>query len=1288
MMFTQEASGGITVAPSGGAALNYLGGLFQVNGGALSGQINANGCSLLLAKTISVPTTVYAVGGPTVLVSNDSPQGTVLVQGGGSLSVAVLQIASGANNAGTILLQPTGTGFGGTPGSNLTEAPGYTLTNTGTIQVNPGTGVTSTITGSINNAGTIKLTGATLVVSGGGTGIVNQPGGLINAWGTLDVTQSSLTNSGTLSPNAGQPGILNLKGAYTQTASGALNIEIAGTSGTALGQLLVTGKATLDGSMNLSIINGFLPVLGDLFKVVTFASATGTIAKYNGVNLTQYNLQLSAKQNPADITLSLSTVKSTTVSLASSANPAGLGQPVTFTATVASVFSGLPTPTGNVQFLADGKPIGSPVPLVGGVATSPSIATLGVGSHTIAAQYQSDAIFGPNQNQVPYDQSISKGVATVTVSSNIPTIPPPTYGQSQIFTANVATTISGGPAPTGRVQFTVDGTPFGQSVLLVNGIASSGIVSGLSAGSHDINAQYLGDSTYEAASSDLTDQVSPAHLAIVPDNLTMNVGQPLPNLTWHFANFVNGETALTANVAGSPNLVTTATAASPKGDYPITVKDIGSLSAPNYDFPTADFGTGTLRVTVTQKPIPSVSVNSTLPTSTYGQSVSFTVTVSPTSVGTTPTGTVQFLVDGSPIGSAVTVVSGSASSIAVANLSATTHNVVANYSGDGTYSLSTGSFSQNVNKVHLAIVPDNASRAIGQPNPTLTAHYTGFVPGENAAISGITGSPSLTTPATSSSPKGTYPITVVSAGNLSATNYDFPAANFGTGTLTVTPGSVTVAVGSTASTSTYGQSVSFTVTVSPPGSAPTPTGMVQFLVDGSPLGSAVALAAGAATSTSVANLGAGTHNVVANYVVGDANYSASSGNSTQTVNKARLSIVPDNLSKNSGQPNPALTWHYTGFALNETPTIAGITGVTTPTTTAMTNSALGTYPITVASAGTLSAKNYDFPSANFGSGVLTVRDVSTSDFYGVGHDEQAVFRPSNAQWSVNPPGNSPLPNFGAPNLFDIPVPGDYDGVGHTEMAVFRPSTGAWYIAGHDPNNPIMFGGHNLLDIPVPGDYDGVGHTEMAVFRPSTGAWYIRGHDPSKPIMFGGHNLLDIPVPGDYDGVGHTEIAVFRPSTSAWYVMGHDPSKPVTFGASNLVDIPVPGDYDGVGHTEIAVFRPSKAQWYVYDAKGNHQLPNFGATNLVEIPASGPAGYLLAKKVIGGPHIQSLGNLSPAGSATSSPVVAIVPSDQDLSEMSSTGVLGTPASGKKKLQAAWLSALDQLNGQAQGRLRWL
>ena len=61
-------------------------------------------------------------------------------------------------------------------------------------------------------------------------------------------------------------------------------------------------------------------------------------------------------------------------------------------------------------------------------------------------------------------------------------------------------------------------------------------------------------------------------------------------------------------------------------------------------------------------------------------------------------------------------------------------------------------------------------------------------------------------------------------------------ADFGSGTLTVTPGAVTVGVGSTLPNSTYGQSVSFTVTVS--GGGPTPTGTVQFVVDGTRSGRA------------------------------------------------------------------------------------------------------------------------------------------------------------------------------------------------------------------------------------------------------------------------------------------------------------------------------------------------------------------------------------------------------------------------------------------------------------------
>jgi len=65
-------------------------------------------------------------------------------------------------------------------------------------------------------------------------------------------------------------------------------------------------------------------------------------------------------------------------------------------------------------------------------------------------------------------------------------------------------------------------------------------------------------------------------------------------------------------------------------------------------------------------------------------------------------------------------------------------------------------------------------------NPPLTCTMTGFVNGDTQA-SGTTGAPSLSTTATTTSPVGTYPITVT-MGTLAAKNYSFTFVN---GTLTV-----------------------------------------------------------------------------------------------------------------------------------------------------------------------------------------------------------------------------------------------------------------------------------------------------------------------------------------------------------------------------------------------------------------------------------------------------------------------------------------------------------------------
>src|SRR6185503_15959944 len=101
----------------------------------------------------------------------------------------------------------------------------------------------------------------------------------------------------------------------------------------------------------------------------------------------------------------------------------------------------------------------------------------------------------------------------------------------------------------------------------------------------------------------------------------------------------------------------------------------------------------------------------------------------------------------------------------------------------GNYTLTQPSATASIAKAGLTVTADDKSRAAGQPNPTLTASYSGFVGGETLATSGVTGSPALST--TSTNVAGTYPITA-GLGTLSAANYSFSFLN---GVLTVTPAS-------------------------------------------------------------------------------------------------------------------------------------------------------------------------------------------------------------------------------------------------------------------------------------------------------------------------------------------------------------------------------------------------------------------------------------------------------------------------------------------------------------------
>jgi len=193
-----------------------------------------------------------------------------------------------------------------------------------------------------------------------------------------------------------------------------------------------------------------------------------------------------------------------------------------------------------------------------------------------------------------------------------------------------------------------------------------------------------------------------------------------------------------------------------------------------------------------------------------------------------------------------------------------------------------------INKAPLTVTANIASRVYGAPNPTLIASITGFVNGETISV--VSGAPSLTTTAISTSPVGTYPITAA-AGTLAATNYSF--TSFVNSILTITQANTLTTLTSSVNPSVLGQSVTLTATVIAisPGTG-TPGSSVSFYND-KPLGT-VNVVGGQAVLTTT-ELALGTNTLRADYS-GDTNYAASSGTWTQTVNTPALQINTSSLS--------------------------------------------------------------------------------------------------------------------------------------------------------------------------------------------------------------------------------------------------------------------------------------------------------------------------------------------------------------------------------------------------------
>jgi hypothetical protein len=314
---------------------------------------------------------------------------------------------------------------------------------------------------------------------------------------------------------------------------------------------------------------------------------------------------------------------------------------------------------------------------------------------------QSDAIVrtgGPGNFQTNKTNTSS----AVTSSLN-----PSVYGQSVTFTAVVSPVVSGAGTPSGMVTFKDGSTTLGTGNLVpFNGAGLATFTSSSLAvvvPGHPITAVYGGDINFGGSTSlTLTQVVTQASTSttVSPSlnpsaygqsvTFTAKVSPQYANIPTGTVTFKDGSTALgTAALDGNGNAALTInTLAVTPNAHPITAVYGGDASFTNSTSPAVSQTVSQASTTTTLK--------SSLNPSAYGQSVTFTATVSP-QYANTATGTVTFKDGVTALGTAALDGNGNAT-FTTSSLAAGSHSITASYGGDTNFTGSTSSgLAQTVN---------------------------------------------------------------------------------------------------------------------------------------------------------------------------------------------------------------------------------------------------------------------------------------------------------------------------------------------------------------------------------------------------------------------------------------------------------------------------------------------------------------------------------------------------------------------------------------------------------------
>lgn len=469
-----------------------------------------------------------------------------------------------------------------------------------------------------------------------------------------------------------------------------LGASVATATGTPTGEVVFTvdgdevGRAAVgtDGTASTTITDlpvGSNPVVAtyagdDVFGPSSAAPRTVTVSK-------------------AAVDVTLTATDSSTVT----------GEAVGLTATVGAQAPGGGTPGGSVQLLVDGNAVGAPVALTNGSATFAPLTSLRAGNHTLAVSYPGSSGYQSGSAQV--QQEVTKADTTLALLAN----PSPSLQDQEVqLTATVAAVSPGSGDATGTITFFA-GTDAIGSAPLSGGTAVLG-VSDLAPGSYQLSARYAGDDDYRGSDSAPVSHTVIEGTAVVETSTVLTssanpstygelitfraevstADDSSPSGTVQFS--VDGQDFGGPIAVGPDGVAESATLASPDpGDHTVI-----AAFTPQPGFA----GSGDILVQTVAAAGVDVALSSTDADAQVGDEVRFEVEVSSQQAGTgVPTGFVQFSVDGQPLGDAVELEDGAASSPAVDDLAPGAHTVTALYSGDIHFRPEIAELTQTVAKV-------------------------------------------------------------------------------------------------------------------------------------------------------------------------------------------------------------------------------------------------------------------------------------------------------------------------------------------------------------------------------------------------------------------------------------------------------------------------------------------------------------------------------------------------------------------------------------------------------------